>query len=59
MDKPIPMREQYPELQRIAEEIAQRIAREINERAPRVETPAPYKAQAILELLIDELEARV
>jgi hypothetical protein len=49
----------YPELTKVAKEMAVRIAKEINEVAPTIESKMPYRQQFILEELIHELEWRV
>jgi hypothetical protein len=61
--KPVPAKEQFPELQMLAEVIAQNIAIEINhtidDNIDLVRTDCPYPKQCLLELTIAELEKRV
>jgi hypothetical protein len=57
MAHPLPPR--YPELDQIAKRLAQFIVCMINIEARAVESKAVYKAQYILEALIEELQARV
>jgi len=52
-------REQYPELDKIAKEIADSTIREINRRANNVTSEMPYKAQHILEEVIKYLQDKV
>lgn len=59
MDKIIECKVKYPELEAVAQDIANKVAQEIDVKAPRVESKMPDKAQCILELLINELQARV
>ncbi len=51
--------EQYPELERAAQGIANDTCRAINRVVAGVESAMPYKAQCTLELLIAELQRRV
>lgn len=48
--------ERYPELQAIADKMAVEIAKRINVRVKNVESEMPYKAQCVLEKLIQKLE---
>lgn len=58
--KPIPAKKKWPELQRLAEELASKACSEINLRAPLLPAEGmPYKQQCTLELLINELRQRV
>ena len=47
------------EYQKLALELADRAAREINKSAPDLNGNMPYSCQYVLELLIEELETRV
>lgn len=58
-DPRVPSSRQYPELQEIAMRLANEVCRKINQEAGSVESAMPYKAQAILELMIAILEERV
>jgi hypothetical protein len=49
----------YPELRECAEEIANLTAFAINQAASRTESEMPYKAQFILETVIELLQNRV
>ena len=51
--------DKYPELTTIAERIADEACYSINRAAGRVDSKMPYKAQAILEYLIPNLQRRV
>lgn len=51
--------DKYPELQEIAMRLANEVSAKINEEARNVESKMPYKAQCILELMIDILNGRV
>jgi hypothetical protein len=51
--------EKYPELIEIVEEITTIVANEINERTAKVESKMPYKAQWVLEELIEQLKEMV
>lgn len=58
--KPFSAKGKWPELQRLAEDIASKACSEINLRAPLLLADGmPYKQQCTLELLIDELQRRV
>lgn len=59
IDKILTAREKYPELHKLAQNIARDVYIKINERAPSLKTEAPYKEQYTLELVISELEKRV
>jgi hypothetical protein len=52
-------RHPYPELTKVAREMAVQIARDINKIAPTIESKMPYREQFILEELIHQLEWRV
>ncbi len=49
----------YPELYRAAQEIATEMRDKINRRAREVKAATPYKAQCILEMLIDLMRKAV
>jgi len=49
----------YPELDNIAKEVERITVREINKRVELVESTMPYKAQYVLEKLIEFLEKDV
>jgi len=53
------IRYEYPEFKPLATELADRVCREINERAPAIPSDMPYKAQEVLEALIEILQSRV
>lgn len=55
----IPGHEQYPELDKLAEEISGIVGREINRRVRNVTSKMPYKAQYVLEEVIRHLEEQV
>jgi hypothetical protein len=57
--KIIPAKEQYPELYEIARKIAKETAIKINTEAQIVESKMPYKAQMILEFVVEILEAKI
>jgi hypothetical protein len=59
MTKPIPAKEQYPELYDIARKIACEAAIKINAEAQTVESKMPYKAQLILEFVVEILEEKI
>jgi vacuolar-type H+-ATPase subunit E/Vma4 len=59
MDKGITFSEQYPELDKIAKVITLETAKRINDAARGIESKMPYKAQAILEEVIKNLQAMV
>ena len=59
MPKSLKFEDQYPELERVAEDITVKVALMINEAAPRIKSNMPYKAQAILERVIEKLEGKV
>jgi vacuolar-type H+-ATPase subunit H len=59
MTKPIPAKEQYPELYNIAKKIARETAIKINAEAKVVVSEMPYKAQMILEFVVEILEAKI
>lgn len=59
MPKSLRFEDQYPELDKVAEDITIKVALMINEAAPKVKSNVPYKAQAILEQVIKKLEDRV
>lgn len=56
---PLPFNEAYPELEKEAQRIADLAVMEINAAAGKVVSTMPYKNQAILERLIQLLEAKV
>ncbi len=51
--------DQYPELDKLALEIAHVVSKEINKRVKDVKSKMPYKAQYVLEELIHHLEEMV
>lgn len=51
--------EQFPELDKLALELAHHVAKEINKRVKGVESKMPYKAQYVLEELIEHLQEMV
>ncbi len=51
--------EKYPELQQIAEHISTETAIKINSAVKRIESKMPYKAQCVLEMVIQLLEQKV
>jgi hypothetical protein len=51
--------EEYPELNTVAEIIADITAREINKMIPHIKTKCPYPAQCVLEMVIKILEDKV
>ena len=53
------MEQEYPELWEAASEIRMQVVPLINDAARSVETDMPYKAQAILESLIEQLQELV
>jgi hypothetical protein len=57
--KIVPAKEQYPELWEIAKTIAKEAAIKINAEAQTVESKMPYKAQMILEFVVEILEAKI
>lgn len=57
--KPGELPNRYPELETIADELADDVARNINARVREVDSEMPYKAQYVLEVLIRLLEERV
>jgi hypothetical protein len=57
--KPIPAKEQYPELYDIAKKIAREAAIKINAEAKVVVSKMPYKAQMILEFVVEILEEKI
>lgn len=59
MPKSLKFEDQYPELDKVAEDITIKVALMINEAAPRIKSNVPYKAQAILEQVIKKLKERV
>jgi hypothetical protein len=58
-DPRTPSGKQYPELQEVAERLANEVCRQINAEARKIESKMPYKAQFILEEMIKILEDRV
>lgn len=54
-----PVIERFPKLDNIAEQIANQVFFQINQRVKDTKTNTPYKAQYILEELIKRLETRV
>ena len=59
MTKIIPAEKQYPELYEIAKKIAKETAIKINAEAQTVKSKMPYKAQMILEFVVEILEAKI
>lgn len=59
MDGPKPFNEEFPELYEIAKDILKKVVPLINKKAQKVKSKTPYKAQAILESLIQQLEELV
>jgi hypothetical protein len=55
----IPGHEQYPELDELAESIAGMVGREINKRVRSINSEMPYKAQYVLEEVIQHLQEQV
>ena len=51
--------ESYPELIKIAKEIADETVEEINEEVQDVKSKMPYKAQFVLEEVVRDLESRI
>ena len=51
--------EKYPELNQIARQVANETCKAINAAVPGVESKMPYKAQWVLEEVIEILQARV
>jgi hypothetical protein len=51
--------EQYPELDKLASDLAHVVSKEINKRVRSVESKMPYKAQYVLENLIEHLKEMV
>lgn len=49
----------YPELDKLAREIAIDVGDEINKQAPKVKSKMPYKEQYILEKIIEILQEAV
>jgi len=49
----------YPNLDKLAAQLADELCRKINDQAPKIESEMPYKAQYTLEEIIKILEARV
>lgn len=56
---PTVVSKEYPELQRVSNEIAKKVFKAINEAAPKIKSEMPYKAQYILEELIKVLQDAV
>lgn len=50
---------EYPELDKIVEEIREKVALDINEKILKVKSKTPYKAQYVLEELIKEFQKMV
>jgi hypothetical protein len=55
----IPFEKRYPELTRAAEEISREVFRMINSKASRITEGPEYRAQGILEMLIEKLQKAV
>lgn len=51
--------ETYPELEKIAQEIAEETAKQINKKALNVQSKMPYKAKYVLEEVIKILQEAV
>lgn len=51
--------QKYPEFQRLVNEIANEACKQINIKAPKIESTMPYKTQFVLEAVIKVLESRV
>lgn len=49
----------YPELDKIADQITQAVLMALNYEVKDVKSEMPYKAQYVLEMIIQKLEARV
>ena len=54
-----PIEERYPELNEIANEITISTITRINGKVKNIESKMPYKAQAVLEMVISKLEKLV
>ncbi|NMB83297.1 MAG: hypothetical protein GYA14_15925 [Ignavibacteria bacterium] len=54
-----PVSQEYPELNTVAQFMADNVARDINNIVPHIKTKCPYPAQCTIELLIKRLEERV
>jgi hypothetical protein len=52
-------KKEYPELQKIAKEIAINVGQQINQKVKNVKSEMPYKAQHVLEELIKILQKAV
>jgi hypothetical protein len=50
------MKSKYPELDKIANEITIEVVKLINDKALKVESKMPYRAQYVLEQIIKNLE---
>jgi len=59
MAKPIPAEKQYPELYEIAKKITRETAIKINAEAQNVKSEMPYKAQMILEFVVELLQEKI
>lgn len=59
MPKLLTFEDQYPELDKVAEDITIKVALMINEAYPKLKSKFPYASQAILEQVIKKLEAKV
>lgn len=57
--EPVPAEKQYPELYDIAKKITRETAIKINAEAKTVKSEMPYKAQMILEFVVELLEAKI
>lgn len=53
------MMTKYPELTKVANELATQVLQAINKQAPEIESEMPYKAQFILEEVIKILKSHV
>ena len=51
--------ERYPEFKKVVGKLASQVCKEINKEAKNIESEMPYKAQFILEELIQNLQDRV
>ena len=52
-------KKKYPELDKISKDISRLVGDEINKRTDKVKSEMPYKAQYVLEKLIEILEKSV
>lgn len=53
----VPASRRYPQINKAAEEMAREIFQKINSKVSRINEPTtPYKAQSLLELLIEKLQ---